>query len=185
MGRRSASVAPWGTFISSTMMVMMMAITPSLNASKPAFVHALAEARCGETMGACLVFDEGDRDCVLLRAAGPSLVHDNHVVRIAVAVQVDCACAGAITYLDGNRRVRVDVDVSELLILDDDLLMWKQPVRLVELLGRALRERGDGEAGDELAGARSNGADLPREGDDCGLSLFMILWILLHEDRFA
>jgi hypothetical protein len=32
-GLRESRLAPWGTFISSTMMVMMIASTPSLNAS--------------------------------------------------------------------------------------------------------------------------------------------------------
>src|SRR5215204_3617804 len=40
MGRSAAQSAPCGTFNSSTMMVMMMAITPSLNASRRPFVIA-------------------------------------------------------------------------------------------------------------------------------------------------
>src|SRR5262245_58429433 len=37
MGLRSARSVPWGTFISSTMMVMMIAMTPSLKASSRFF----------------------------------------------------------------------------------------------------------------------------------------------------
>src|SRR5215204_229552 len=40
MGRSAAQSAPCGIFSSSTMMVMMMAITPSLNASRRPFVIA-------------------------------------------------------------------------------------------------------------------------------------------------
>src|SRR4051812_34065154 len=40
IGRRSSSSWPWGTFSSRTITVMMIAITPSLNASSRSFVTA-------------------------------------------------------------------------------------------------------------------------------------------------
>src|SRR5262249_59558661 len=42
MGLRSARPVPWGAFISSTMMVMMIAMTPSLKASSRFFCTSSA-----------------------------------------------------------------------------------------------------------------------------------------------
>src|SRR5215469_3078845 len=95
-GPSASSVRPWGTFISSTMMVMMTASTPSLNASnRPLPMTAPAHLFMHDSIAPEPVQDESPARWTYLEGTKDLLFVLLHLFELRVHHVVLGACIGA------------------------------------------------------------------------------------------